>query len=371
MPDITVHTVDARGNVLLDVMQDYFGLDSEQVRHTIVDAVNHVTAALRARGVEYDALRNALTPQLDRREVALFFDTTLIESGWYGRDVQAELIPLLNLDSAHSVLLGDLLGDLLGANENQLWIRSQMESRLTGGAAPMNFCHSTQFYCVYVNNCSDEMVRTIERGLASYHAYVGCADVTYASPFKTYLSGCLTNGYLKWRRTIVQAHEDDLSDDVNQNTLGYPFEEFSYTCRSIGGMYFGLLLSYKIERPVLAGFERDQLHSLSAVSSRPSDISNCVLELDERKYEYLSKEKTGTLQRLGLLGQPKGTLEAMMKAKLRSNYLYSMRFRENYSVSTFNILLELEAIDTGQPVRALASFAYEPDRNVMRLVTFY
>jgi hypothetical protein len=348
-------------------MQGYFGLDDEQLRRTIVDAVQTVTSALRARGVDYAALRSALTPQAGRREVALFFDTLQIDSGWYGNDVQRRLLPLLAPTGAHSVMLGDLLG----ADDHQPWIEAQLRGNLEPDHRPIRFRHSTQFFCVYLNNCSAEMVRTLHDGLLPYEPYLGFADVTYASVFKTYLSTCLTHGYLKWRRTIIQQHGDDLPEDANQNTMGYPFEGFGLNCRSIGSMYFGLLLSYKIERPVFPGFEQDQLHSLNAISSRPSDIANLEIEIEDRKYDYLCREKTGTLQRLGILGQPKATLHELIRAKLQSNYLYNMRFREDYSVSTFNILLELQAIDTGQRVRTVASFVYEPNRNVLRLVTFY
>jgi len=337
------------------------------VRHVILDALQHVSESLRARGVSYEGLRNALTPQIDRREIALFFDTTQIERSWYGYEVHEHIIPLFHTESSHSVLHGDLLG----SNDSQKWIQSQLSSHLAGGSDRLHYQHSSQFYCVYINNCSDEMVRAFQSGLLSYAGYVGFADVTFASAFKTYLSGSLGTGYLKWRRIIVQQHEDDLPEDANQNTLAYPFEEHGYTCRSIAGIYFGLLLSYKIERPLLTGDERDRIHSLSAISSHPSEFAESTIELDERKYDYLAREKTGTLQRLGILGQPKASLEEMIRAKLRSNYLYSLRFREDYGVAMFNILLELQAIDTALPVRTLASFSFEPERNALRLVTFY
>jgi hypothetical protein len=367
MTDTIVHTIDSRGNIMLGVVQELFGLDNEQLRREIVAAVEYTSSALLARGVKYADLRSALTPQPDRQEIALLFDTTKINEGWYGLPVQQRLLPLLAPTSSHSILLGDLLG----SNEQQPWIRSQLATHLQSSGEPFQFRYSTQFYCVYINNCSADMVRTFNEGLRAFTPYVGYADVTYSSRFKTYLSYCLVNGYIKHRRIIIQQHEDDLPDDTNQNTRGYPFEEAGFECRSIQGMYFGLLLSYKIERPVLAGSERDQVHALNAVSSQPKDIANCIMEIDERKLEYLNKAKTGTLRRLGVLGQPKATLEGLIRAKLRSTYLYNLHFRSDYSVATFNILLELQAIDTGEPVRVVASFAYEQERNAIRLVTLF
>jgi len=352
---------------MLEVTQSCFGLDDEQIRREIVAAVEHTTAALLNRGVKYPDLRAALTPQTDRHEIALLFDTLKIDDGWYGLPVQQHLLPLLTPTGSHSILLGDLLG----SNENQPWIRSQLITHLRPSGSPFHFRHSTQFYCVYINNCSAEMVRTLNEGFRAFAPYVGFADITYSSFFKTYLSLGLASGYIKHRSTIIQPHEDDLPEDANQNTLGYPFEDAGLACRSIPSMYFGLLLSYKIERPVFAGFESDQIYALNAVSSRPEDIANCTIEIEERKFGYLNTAKAGTLKRLGVLGQPKAVLEDLIRAKLRANYLYNLRFRSDCSVATFNILLELKSIDTGLPVRFVAAFAYEQEKNTIRLVTLY
>ncbi len=367
MPDFVVHTINGRGNVLLEVMQEYFGLSNEHMRREIVAAVEHVTEALRRRGVKYADLRNALSPQADRQEVALLFDTTRIDEAWYGLPVQRQLLPLFNPSSSHSVLLGDLLG----SDDQQPWIRDQLSHHLHRSATPFQYRHSTQFYCVYVNNCSEDMVRTLDQGLAAFSPYIGYVNVTYASPFKTYLSTGLVSGYIKYRSTVIQPHEDDLPEDTNQNTGGYPFENFGLRCRSVPSTYFGLLLSYKIERPVIAGFEKDQVYSINAISSTPSDIADCTVEIDERKFEYLKEKKTGTMKRLGILGQPKAVLADLIRVKLRSNYLYNLQFRPDYSLSQFNMLLELVSLDSGVPVRVVASFAFEQERNAIRLVTLF
>lgn len=367
MSDIIVHTIDSRDNVMLEAMQNTSGLDNNQIMREIVTAVNRISQMLLSRGINYADLKSVLTPQSDRQEIVLFFDTTRIDEGWYGLPIQERLLPLLNPAGSHSFLLGDLLGQ----DEQQSWIYNQFVEHLQSINTPIRYLHSNQFFCVYINNCSAQTIRNINQGFSSYLPYIGYSDVTYASQFKTYLSTCLTSRYIKFRNKIIQPHEDDLPGDTNQNTLGYPFEEAKLTCHSVPSMYFDLLLSFKIERPVMEGFEIDQIYSLNAVSSNPTDVSNCIIEIDENKLEYLKREKTGTLKLLGVLGQPKATLENLIRAKLRSNYLYNLRFRSDYSVTMFNMLLELQAIDTGLPVRVVVSFAYEQERNAIRLITLY
>lgn len=46
MADIVVHTIDSRGNVMLEVMQNYFGLNSDQLRREIVAAVDQTAHML-------------------------------------------------------------------------------------------------------------------------------------------------------------------------------------------------------------------------------------------------------------------------------------------------------------------------------------
>lgn len=65
----------------------------------------------------------------------------------------------------------------------------------------------------------------------------------------------------------------------------------------------------------------------------------CKIELDESKFHYLRTKKTGTLKRLGVLGAPKATLEQLIAAKLRSNYIYNMSFSSQFDVAKFDIML--------------------------------
>jgi hypothetical protein len=79
-----IHTLDARDNVMLEVMRDYFNLDPRRMYYEIQGMREMVEGTLRQKGVNYDELRSALVPSQDRREIALVFDSTAVESHWYG-----------------------------------------------------------------------------------------------------------------------------------------------------------------------------------------------------------------------------------------------------------------------------------------------
>jgi hypothetical protein len=96
--------------------------------------------------------------------------------------------------------------------------------------------------------------------------------------------------------------EEDGDDTDDVNILGYPFEDFGFTIRSLRETPYDVLLSYKIERPVFTGLEYDTEFSLNTVSPTPLPLTECLIEIDERKFGYLAREKTESLRRIGLLG---------------------------------------------------------------------
>ena len=96
---------------MLEVMQDYFGLDRTQMQREINTGFAELLAILKIKGISYASLKNALVPRPDRNEAAFIFDTTQIESSWYGLDVFERILPALDQNATHSVLCGDLSGE--------------------------------------------------------------------------------------------------------------------------------------------------------------------------------------------------------------------------------------------------------------------
>ena len=133
-----------------------------------------------------------------------------------------------------------------------------------------------------------------------------------------------------------------------------------------------MFLSYKIERPVLSEDETDTYFSANVITDAPADPASCELEIDSRKFDdYLKIKKAGTLQRLGVLGSPKASLEQLIQAKLTSNYIYSLAYSDECTVAKFNIVLELSPLAGGEPLRILAAFELIPETRRIRLITLF
>jgi len=363
----TIHTLEARGNILLEVVKDRSGASDSAMRRLIWQAAEELARMLSRKGVNYAELKSALVPQTDKAEIALFFDRASIESTAYGWQIPPRVVSLLSPTSSHSVLHGDL-GTDAASND---WVQMALRIHLQPSGNPFQLIDCHQIFCVYFNNISAHLRRTLHDNLTGYRPYIGYADTTYVSQFKAYLSHTLVPAYIKHGGIILQRHPDDEPPPAGENMFGYRFEDAGLICRSVGDSYYGLFLSYKIERPVLPGDETDTHCSANAISDAPSDPASCDLEIDEAKFGYLKNEKTGTLRRLGVLGSPKASLEQLIHAKLRSNYIYSLAYSDQVAVAKFNIILELGPLDGGEPVRTLAAFEFIPATRRIRLITLF
>ncbi|MBT9383487.1 hypothetical protein KM176_06425 [Pseudooceanicola sp. CBS1P-1] len=358
---ITVHTLDARNNIFLEVLRDHFKMTPEWMHREIQGIARSTSALLAKKGVDYDALRTALVPQQDRHEAAFLFNIDFESSDSYHYPVHQRLLRLFGRQSSHSVLHADI------TDERRWGALKQADEQLVrvGGRQ----FESPMLYAVYVNNLTDQMLANIHGGFEDYPCYVGHVDTTFSSIFKAWLSTQLGNAYVQFRGTIIGQHEDDRDALENIDLVGFGFKKAGYTVRSIPGTQFMLLLSYKIERPVVQGYEADTEFSLNAISPVALPLGNCDIEIDPRKFEYLSTEKAKSLEGLGLLGGNLDQLREMISERISHNYIYSMVQDDAHGVSRFNIMIEARPTATERWFRALVGLEYKPESQRLRLIT--
>ena len=367
----TIHTLNARDNVMLEVMRDYFELNSDRMLTEIQAALTQTEQVLLSKGIKYNDLKTALTPNSQKREVVMVFDTTQIPDTWYGLPIHSRIIPLISKESNHSMLTGDYIGD--EKMQGELYRMLSSEINLASNAE-IEYLHSSQFYFVYFNNVTDTAITSFHTGLSDYKPYVGFVDTTFSSPFKTYISTILVNIGIKHRNFIITGHEDDRDNNENINVSAYPYEENGYICKSLQSSLFDLFLSYKIERPVFPGFEADTEFSLNAVNSTPVPLSNFRIRVDTEKFEYLLKNKSGSLKRAGLIESSPKNLETLIQEKISSNYLYNLSHNKQHGTTKFDILLELQVEDVSSDIstiKIMVALEYIPDEKCLRLITLY
>ena len=348
-----IWTLGARDNVFLDAVAAEFNLSWLEMNQEILGAHTRTIQILADKDLQYEGMKNALIPRKERSEAAFVFDSTAIDSGWYGFDVASALIPLL--PKCCSILSGDL------TLEDQMTASKLLEPHI-----PLGLRHSTSLYCVYLNNLTPNIISAIDAGLRSSGFYEGHIVTTYASPMKEWLSFVLVNDYLKLGSNVIGVNDDD--DDVDRNVLGWPWEEHGHSVYSVADPYFSLFLSYKIERMVHRGFESDTLHSLSAISAAPESLRNFRVTVAEKKAEYLRKEKAGSLASAGINITVSG-LEALILDRINGCYIYNLRV--THGASLFDLMLEVQNPKHSTPSRIIAAMEYISSTHELRLVTLF
>ena len=321
---------------------------------------------LSEKDISYEELKSALIPHAKRKEAAFIFDSQIIESNWYGYEVANLMLPLFDKRTTQSVLFGDCI------DENQDLIFDILEESLVL-ARSAEIAHGTCVYCVYVNNLSKTGPEKFHKTLSEYPAYVGYIPCTFASRARIYLSTILVNDFLKYKDIILMGHEPDRPNEEDVNLFLYPFEKHGYTVRSLRDHYFGIFLSYKIERPVVRGFEADTEMSILAVSKDFFPLKEFVVEVKAAKHKYLQSEKIGKLKKAGIQDLNNVELAQLILDKISADYIYNLckKQHDKKTVVKFNLMIEVPHHGSGYPTRLVASLEYKPLEKTLRLITLY
>lgn len=370
---VGIHTLNARGNVLLSALHDYYSWSDSRTFQEIQEFHSELLEILHAKGIDYELLRSALTPQPTKHEAAFLFDEQRCDDAHApGIECVEELIKALNQDSMHSILCGELI-------DTQDQIARPLLQRSAVVAKDLNFKHPCFCYVLYVNNLSETNVTAIDSRLREHKAYLGYVPCTYASLAKTFVSMHLMNLGIKQGSTVILGHEDDLPNTENHNPHLVDYAALGLHLKSLQSMYFGVFLSYKPEWILLEESDDDLEMALRAMSKAVAPLTEFTVDIEDKKFEkYLKTEKTesgrpgklGKLKKAGLADLTKAELEEAIRSKLRMSYLYNMEWVDEptYQLSKFNIMLEFQR-ENGHPERMVASLEYKPSERVLRLLT--
>jgi hypothetical protein len=109
--------------------------------------------------------------------------------------------------------------------------------------------------------------------------------------------------------------------------------------------------------------------SINAVNPNPLSLEELEIEIDQRKFDYLAKEKAQSLRSIGLYEGDQAKLKMMISEKLSSNYIYSMTYTEEHNTTQFNVVLEF-LTPSMRPFRVLVALEYLPEAKRLRVIMF-
>jgi hypothetical protein len=356
-----IFTIEARDNFYLESMTEYLKLDSKDVYDTIEYMHGKLLSEFKKVSLNYQELKNALTPQKEKREIAFVFDSKKTESNIYGAKILDSIIPFLDKKTCNSILVGDLLGD----SKHSVTIKKAF-FKFIEQDKEINYISHDLFFIVYLNNLSDSALTTIIQGLKNYTPYVGYFDLTFASPFKHFLSSTLIRGFVKNKNQIIAPD----TETGKYNPTMFDFEKHGFQCNAIESLYYDIFLSYKIERPVHTS-EEDIRFSLNAVSTTVLTLSDFNLVIEESKLQYLITKKKDNFERAGLAQLSIVELQDQIKSKLNTNYIFNLCFLPKYGTIKFNIMIETMQQISNKPMKLIVALEYIVKSRILRLITMF
>lgn len=365
----SIHTIDSRENMELLTVAAFFGMQSDAMHTLISDWHDLLEAELQSEGIDYRELKAALVPAKKKREAALIFDTAAIPDAWYALPVFGRLLRYLDRKSVNSVLMGDFIE------------RSSPECLqrcLDEAGSRIDTDETHDHFIVYLNNLSKSDLTNLDRHFREFAGYRGIADLSYGSAFKTLLSTMLMPGFIKVRDTVIMEAEYDYVEWILDrkkeavrgavNPLGFPFAENGFRTTAISRDLYGIFLSYKIERECDGTDEADQLMGLNSLDRLFGPLRTAAVEVTPRKLAYLKQKKGDTLRRVGLEEITAGELEELIHDRITSNYLYNLEINEQYGVTKFNIMTEMQG---DRPYKLVFALRYFPEQHRISLLTCF
>lgn len=361
----SIHTLNARGNVLLPVLRDHYSWSDARTFREVQRCHADCLGILQAKGIDYASLRSALTPQQIKQEAAFLFDEQRCrDTVLPGVECAEAVFSALDRKTTHSILGGELIDD-----------NDEIARKLLGHSAviakDLNFKHPCFCYVLYVNNLSKEALARMDGALRAHGAYLGYVPCTYASLAKTFVSMHLVNLAIKQADTVIVGHEDDRPNTENHNLYLHDYAAQGFRLKSLQSIYFSTFLSYKPEWVFTQESDDDLEIALRAMSEHVAPLAEFTVLIDSEKFDkYLRTAKLGKLKKAGLADLNKFELEEAIREKLRMSYLYNIAFVDEptHRLSKFNVMLEFPG-PGGYPERMMVALEYRPAERVLRLLT--
>lgn len=361
-----IYTIDSRNCVFLETIQSYFHISDENM-HLLINLLHDALLdQLSEKGIVYDSLKPALVPHKNGKELVLIFDSSQINEDVYDHIIFNEVLKAFDFTSINSILHGDYI-DTINDQTSQEWLYNILS--VCCDVSHIQYQYSSQFFLIYIQNVNSTFEKKLHEVLQGQNWFAGIADVTYESKFKAYISAILTFNFIKYKDTIIQS-TPDYAQDTDINQFFFDFEGAGFKIKNIQEELFFTFLDYKIERPYLSQYDLvDQHMSLNAITPIFKQLQDCEINIPESKIKYLKAKKGGTLHNIGLDDLTANVFREIIKDRINSSYIYSLRYEDAFDTLLFNIMLEFK--HNAECHKVLLGLKYISETNTIQPVTMF
>lgn len=361
-----IYSIEARDTIFYNTLKDYFGLNAQKLKKETIDNIDILKEALKGTGVSYNDFRNTLIPA-DGRDYheQLFAFRLYPDDNKVYQDVAENIIQLLNKDSRYNILMGDLILYPYDVDTKKLLI--ELLYHTVGKRLSRNW--RSDYFLVYINHIKQENIKTIDSFFKNKKYYVGTADLSFESLFKTYISNAsVLTTYVKIGKNIFSA-DADVDFDKHSRTDNGPWNwsEHGYKVYGIQDCLFQTFLKYKIDTSMgtsLSGNDRE-INTMIMTSQDNQELPIGNIKIDERKLDYLEKHQLTLFDKIEVT---KENLKEKIISKIKHQSFYNIKFMPEHNVVTFNIFIAFQNKDDKKFKQTIA-LKYDFELKEISLVT--
>lgn len=361
----SMHVLNSYTNTSLSSMARYFDFESEQMRRYIRVAHHHATNDLANAGVNYEELKNALIPIRGRREVAFLFDSTVVESGFYGLEVAKLWLPAVQQYGPDKTVIRN--GDIILPP----WLIWQQLETLLISNREFPRLHASQYFVVYLTNLSATQLRTLDAAFrTASDIYIGYVDCSTWNPLK---AGMLLPqvGLRVKNKMILGADQDG-----DTNAALYPIANNGFQVIPIREELYDTFLTHRLDNGVPEWADDDSVMALSVLGGNFGPVSDIEIRVESSRLKYLVEDHGDSIDEANVSPE---LLGAAITEKLSNNLIYNLRLTPgshagepdpNLDAMMFTVQVEFQNAD-GEVRRYQAGIKYRPETHTGELVTFY
>jgi len=361
-----IHTFNSREFIFWDFFKNHYDKSDVDIYNKITELHKMTISRLMDAGINYDDLKNTLTPQKKKNEVGFLFDIGKIENSYYGAEVLRHIQKALAEINRAAIFYGDLVAGSRNRNI-QLKIRKALQREVIISNS-LDFKNGVQYFVVYINNLTDHMVLKLLHELERLKYFVGYCNLSYSSYLKNAVSASINQQLLLHDKKVLQVSIDGEFEDVNYTH--FDFENTDFKIINIDGYQYYSFLCYKIKRDFFEIDVSDQVFSVNSVCQRTDIINDYEVIVDDNKFKYLLDNKSGSVKSVGGANVTKQYFIQKIVENINTNYLYNLDLNE-YGCLKFNTDLEIYDENTTKKSRCVASFEIVMEKKQIRLITLY
>lgn len=372
VPDgtFTIHSLNNYTNVFVSSTADALDLDSESVGDLIHELHNDVTRELAKGGVDYSALRWALTPRSSHAEIAFVFDSTAAGSDHYGLETSKAWLPALWSHGPKRTAISQ--GDIV--DTPSAWVWNELDTHLVReGDFPR--LSTEQYYVVYFTNMSPAQVRAMDAALqTATGAYIGYVDCSTWTPLKRCM--LLPQYAIRDGDALIVP-----TDEEGWPHISPPEDGHEFRLVGVEDTLYGVVLDHRMDNGVPEWADTDSELGLTALGGAQAPLRDLQLDLDESRFEYLTRGEGhgASVRRAGLHGLSRDDLARAIMAKVESGLTFNLRFlrgtRDGEPAPENNALMFTVQVEfpseTGKVKRYQVGIKYTPSAHTGEVVTFH